>query len=142
LFGLILLNVVPAEVRAQLTEGAGDDGGINLVGNVLLRELSAPVTDDVENFVAERFGVQVDVDIGGFQLQLGRRLQAEGQWLGQTVSSDSATTTTNTTSGNDALRVRLLLFDHMPYAVGRSVSVEGRVGVTSDLRLSYRVFED
>jgi hypothetical protein len=88
-------------------------------------------------------GLDVNIDvISGWQLQLGRRLVIEGQGLlsQTTTTTDTASTTGTTTIGTDALRVRLLLFDHLP--LGRSLSAEGRFGTTSDLRLSWRLFEE
>jgi hypothetical protein len=57
-----------------------------------------------------------------------------------TTDSTASTSASTTTTSTDAVRVRLLLWDHLP--VGRALSAEGRFGVASDLRLSWRIFEE
>ena len=141
LFAYILFGVIPS-----------DAGGANLVSTSVdvasraaLRELAAPVNREVESLVESGLGLDVNIDVvSGFQLQLGQRLVLEGPGLlSQAPVADTTTTTTTaatTSVTTDAVRVRLLLFDHLP--VGRALSAEGRFGVASDLRLSWRLFEE
>jgi hypothetical protein len=134
LFALIFFKVVPGDVVSRLASGTNtDNGGVNTVSNLLVRELAAPVTDEVESFANKRLGLDVQLDVGGVQLQLGKRLSLESTFFPTTSSS------TTTTQGNEAVRVRFLLLDHLPW--GRSLAGDGRFGTTSDLRLTYRVFE-
>ncbi len=141
LFAYILFGVIPS-----------DAGGANLVSTSVdvasraaLRELAAPVNREVESLVENGLGLDVNIDVvSGFQLQLGQRLVLEGPGLlSQAPVADTTTTTTTaatTSATTDAVRVRLLLFDHLP--IGRALSAEGRFGVASDLRLSWRLFEE
>lgn len=140
LFAYILFGVVPtSESGASLVSTS-----VDVASRAALRELAAPVNREVESLVESGLGVDVNIDVvSGFQLQLGRRLVLEGpglfsQALATTDSTTSAATTG--TSGTDALRVRLLFYDHLP--LGRALSAEGRFGLVSDLRLSWRLYED
>jgi len=138
LFAHILFGVVPnTETGADLIGTS-----VDVASRAALRELAAPVNREVEALVESGLGVHVNIDVvSGFQLQLGRRLVLEGPGLlSQALgTSDSTTSTTAGTSGTDALRVRLLFYDHLP--IGRAVSAEGRFGLVSDLRLSWRLVE-
>jgi hypothetical protein len=138
LMAYILFGTIPADNSGTLV-GAS----VAIASRAALRELAAPVSAQLEELVGDA-GLDVNIDVvSGWQLQLGRRLVLEGQGIlaQSTASTDSTTTTTTSgTTGTDALRVRLLLFDHLP--VGRSLSAEGRFGATSDLRLAWRIFEE
>jgi hypothetical protein len=138
LFAHILFGVVPSsESGASLVSTS-----VDVASRAALRELAAPVNREVESLVERGLGVDVNIDVvSGFQLQLGRRLVLEGPGLFSLATSDSTTlAATNGTSGTDALRVRLLFYDHLP--LGRALSAEGRFGLVSDLRLSWRLYED
>lgn len=139
LFAYILFGVIPAQ-----------PGGADLVGTSVevasraaLRELTAPVNREVEALVESNLGVDVNIDVvSGFQVQLGRRVVLEGpglQALAVGDSTTSASASTTNTSGTEAVRVRLLFYDHLP--VGRALSADGRFGLISDLRLSWRLYE-
>jgi hypothetical protein len=139
LFAYILFGVIPAQ-----------PGGADLVGTSVevasraaLRELTAPVNREVEALVESNLGVDVNIDVvSGFQVQLGRRVVLEGPGLQALVVGDSTTSasaSTTNTSGTEAVRLRLLLYDHLP--VGRALSWDGRFGLISDLRLSWRLYE-
>ena len=138
LFAYVLFGTVPS------SDGGFVNTGVDVASRAALRELAAPVSDELEQLAQSQLGLDVNIDVvSGWQVQLGRRLVVEGQgFLSQGISgTDSATTTTTTsTNGTDALRVRLLFYDHLP--IGKSVSAEGRFGAISDLRLSFRVFEE
>jgi hypothetical protein len=138
LMAFILFGTVPAD-----TSGTFVGASVAVAQRAALRELAAPVSQQLEQIVGNA-GLDFNIDVvSGWQLELGRRLVLEGQGLlsQQLGATDSTTTTTTTgTSGTDALRVRLLLYDHLP--VGRALSAEGRIGTTSDLRLSWRLFEE
>jgi hypothetical protein len=140
LFAHILFGVVPtSESGASLVRTS-----VDVASRAALRELAAPVNREVESLVESGLGVDVNIDVvSGFQLQLGRRLILEGPGLfSQALATSDSTTSAATTgtSGTDALRVRLLLYDHLP--LGRAWSVEGRFGLVSDLRFSWRLYED
>ena len=138
LFAHILFGVVPSsESGASLVSTS-----VDVASRAALRELAAPVNREVESLVESGLGVDVNIDVvSGFQLQLGRRLVLEGPGLFSLATSDSTTlAATNGSSGTDALRVRLLFYDHLP--LGRALSAEGRFGLVSDLRLSWRLYED
>jgi hypothetical protein len=138
LFAHILFGVVPAQ-----------PGGADLVGTSVevasraaLRELTAPVNREVEALLESNLGINVNVDlVSGFQVQLGRRVVLEGPGLQALTVTDSTTSSTSNTnaSGTEAVRVRLLFYDHLP--VGRALSADGRFGLISDLRLSWRLYE-
>ncbi len=138
LFAYVLFGTVPA----------GDGGFVSTGANVAARaawaELTAPVSDELEQIALNEFGLDANIDVvSGWQLQLGRRLVVEGQGFlsqGLTTTDSATTTTTTATNGTDALRVRLLFYDHLP--LGKAISAEGRFGAASDLRLSYRLFEE
>ncbi len=133
LFAYILFGTLPAH------DGGLVDAGVDVARQAALRELAAPVSEELTQLAEKQLGLDVNIDVvSGWQLQLGRRLVLEGGFFNQTTTTDSATSS-STTNGTDALRVRLLFFDHLPF--GRSLSAEGRIGVTSDLRLSFRLFE-
>ena len=139
LFAHILFGVVPADA------GGADlvSTSVDVASRAALSELAAPVNQELESLIESGLGLDVNIDVAsGVQLQLGGRLVLEGPGLlsGSLTTTDSTTSAATTgTSGTDALRVRLLFYDHLP--VGRALSVEGRFGVVSDLRLSWRVFE-
>lgn|GEM_PF-1185788 len=140
LFAHILFGVVPtSESGASLVSTS-----VDVASRAALRELAAPVNREVESLVESGLGVDVNIDVvSGFQLQLGRRLVLEGPGLfSQALATSDSTTSVATTgtSGTDALRVRLLFYDHLP--LGRALSAEGRFGLVSDLRLSWRLYED
>ncbi len=140
LFAYILFGVVPtSESGASLVSTS-----VDVASRAALRELAAPVNREVESLVESGLGVDVNIDVvSGFQLQLGRRLVLEGPGLfSQALATSDSTTSAATTgtSGTDALRVRLLFYDHLP--LGRALSAEGRFGLVSDLRLSWRLYED
>jgi hypothetical protein len=138
LFALILFGTVPA--------GGGDNvsAGLDVASRAALRELTAPVSDELEQLAQAQLGLDLNVDlVSGVQLQLGRRLVVEGQGFfapGATTSTDAATSAGQVTNNTDAVRVRLLFFDHLP--IGRALSAEGRFGAVSDLRLSFRLYEE
>lgn len=139
LFAYILFGTVPAQ------DGGLVDAGVDVARQAALRELAAPVSEELTLIAERELGLDVNIDVvSGWQLQLGRRLVLEGQGLGTatTTTTDAATATASTqsTNGTDALRVRLLLYDHLP--LGRSLSFEGRFGATADVRLSFRIFEN
>ena len=138
LMAFILFGTIPAD-----TQGTFVGASVAVAQRAALRELAAPVSQQIEQLVGNA-GLDFNIDVvSGWQLELGRRLVLEGQGLltQQLGATDSTTTTATTgTTGTDALRVRLLLYDHLP--VGRSLSAEGRFGATSDLRLSWRLFEE
>jgi hypothetical protein len=140
LFAYILFGVVPS------TDGGADlvSTSVDVASRAALRELTAPVNREVEDLVERGLGLDVNIDVvSGFQVQLGQRLVLEGPGLllqAATSDSTSSTTASTTTTSTDAFRVRLLLFDHLP--VGRALSAEGRFGVASDLRFSWRIFEE
>lgn len=140
LFAYILFGVVPS------TDGGADlvSTSVDVASRAALRELAAPVNREMEDLVERGLGLNVNIDVvSGFQVQLGQRLVLEGPGLllqAATTDSTSSTTANTTTTSTDAVRVRLLLFDHLP--VGRALSAEGRFGVASDLRLSWRIFEE
>jgi hypothetical protein len=135
LFALMFFNVVPPDVIARLSDGAGNSG-VNTVTNLFVQELAAPVTGEVENWAYNRFGLDVQLGVGDVQLQLGKRLSVEGTL---NLSSTNTTTATGTAVNNDNVRVRLLLLDHLPW--GRSIAGDGRFGASTDLRLTFRIFE-
>lgn len=137
LFAYVLFGTVPAA-----SDGGFVNTGVEVASRAALRELAAPVSDELEQIAQNQFGLDVNIDVvSGWQLQLGRRLVLEGQGFQGLGGTDSATaTTTGATNGTDALRMRLLFYDHLP--VGKSVSAEGRLGAASDLRLSFRLFEE
>lgn len=135
LFAYILFGTVPAQ------DGGLVSAGVDVARQAALRELAAPVSEELTLLAERQLGLNVNIDVvSGWELQLGQRLVIEGQgFLTQTTQpSDSATSATS--GGTDALRVRLLFFDHLP--LGKSLSLEGRLGVTSDVRLSFRLFEE
>lgn len=141
LFAYILFGVIPSDA------GGADlvSTSVDVASRAALRELAAPVNREVESLVESGLGLDVNIDVvSGFQVQLGQRLVLEGPGLlSQAPVADTTTTTTTaatTSVTTDAVRVRLLLFDHLP--VGRALSAEGRFGVASDLRLSWRLFEE
>ncbi|MBM4281205.1 MAG: hypothetical protein FJ137_10770 [Deltaproteobacteria bacterium] len=138
LLAFILFGTIPADTSATFV-GAS----VAVAQRAALRELAAPVSQQIEQIVGNA-GLDFNIDVvSGWQLELGRRLVLEGQGLlsQQLGATDSTTTATTTgTTGTDALRVRLLLYDHLP--IGRALSAEGRIGATSDLRLSWRLFEE
>jgi hypothetical protein len=138
LMAFILFGTVPADTQGTLV-GAS----VAVAQRAALRELAAPVSQQLEQIVGTA-GLDFNIDVvSGWQLELGRRLVLEGQGLltQQLGATDSTTTSSSSgTTGTDALRVRLLLYDHLP--VGRALSWEGRFGATSDLRLSWRLFEE
>lgn len=109
------------------------------------RDVAAPVTDELASMVASALGMKVELDLGGLRWQLGRRLQVESSFvLQQQVTSDVGTLTNGSTSSvtPDAIRVRMLIVDHLPTFLGRNLSLDGRSGSNgSDLRLSLRLFE-
>jgi hypothetical protein len=109
----------------------------------LMREAAAPLTAELEQLAQEALGVAVEIDPSGWRWQLGRRLQLEGAGflLQSNADATSATGTTTTTSAVDAVRLRLLILDHLP--IGKNLSLEGRSGPAGgDLRLSLRLFEE
>lgn len=141
LFAYILFGVIPSDA------GGADlvSTSVDVASRAALRELAAPVNREVESLVESGLGLDVNIDVvSGFQVQLGQRLVLEGPGLlSQAPVADTTTTTTTaatTSVTTDAVRVRLLLFDHLP--IGRALSAEGRFGVASDLRLSWRLFEE
>ena len=141
LFAYILFGVIPSDA------GGADlvSTSVDVASRAALRELAAPVNREVENLVESGLGLSVNIDVvSGFQVQLGQRLVLEGPGLlSQAPVADTTTTTTTAASTmvtTDSVRVRLLLFDHLP--VGQALSAEGRFGVASDLRLSWRLFEE
>jgi hypothetical protein len=138
LMAYILFGTVPSDASGTL---AGT--GVAVAQRAALRELALPVSMTIEQFVGN-VGLDFNIDVvSGWELELGRRLVLEGQGLlSQQLGATDSTTTASTTgtTGTDALRVRLLLYDHLP--LGRALSAEGRVGTTSDLRLAWRLIEE
>lgn len=118
-------------------------------------ELTSAFTRDLEQTFAEELGTDVQLQVfyddgrvsGGVRYALGRRIEIEGEAgiLGTAKTDD----TTPTSMGE--LRLRLLLLDHMPLKLGRQVAFVGQVrgasgtttsdAASSDLRLTYRIFE-
>ena len=95
---------------------------------------------EVESLLESGLGIDVNVDVVSLaaQVQLGRRLVLEGQLSAtQTVGTDS---TLAQTSGGATGSARLLLFDHLP--LGQALSLEGRLGLVSDVRMSWRLYEE
>lgn len=139
LFGHILFGIVPAQAGGADLVGTS----VEVASRAALRELTAPVNREVEALLENNLGVDVNIDlVSGFQVQLGRRVVVEGpglQALALTDSTASATSTNNTSSGTEAVRVRLLIYDHFP--VGRAWSVDGRIGLLRDVRLTWRLYE-
>ena len=136
LFAHILFGVIPQADAGSDLFGAGAEAA----RSAAFRELSAPVNREFESLVESGLGLDVNIDIVSLaaQVQLGRRLVLEGQLSAiQPVGTDS---TLSTTTGGTSGSVRLLLFDHLP--VGQSWSLEGRLGLVSDLRMSWRLFEE
>lgn len=117
-------------------------------------ELTSAFTRDIERTFSEELGTDVQLQVfyddgrvsGGVRYALGRRLEIEGEAgiLGQTTDANAPATT-------GELRLRLLVLDHMPLALGRHVAFVGQVkspsgttasdGASSDMRLTYRIFE-
>ncbi len=136
LFAHILFGIVPQSEAGADLFGAGADAA----RSAALRELSAPVNREVESLLASGLGIDVNVDLISLaaQVQLGRRLVLEGQLSAtQTVGTDS---TLAQTSGGATGSARLLLFDHLP--LGQALSLEGRLGLVSDVRMSWRLYEE
>lgn len=111
----------------------------------LMSEAAAPLTAELERLARETLGVAVEIDPSGWRWQLGRRLQLEGAGFllqsGQDTTSAALPTGTTTNTAADAVRLRLLIVDHL--ALGKNLSLEGRTGSAgSDLRLSLRLLED
>jgi hypothetical protein len=139
---LLALIVLGRSLQSSVTTG---DLGVAV--RALSHELTAAFTQEVEGLAQETLGVHVQLDLTGWRWQMGRRLSIEGPGLlsNLSVSSDVAATSsvssTSTPTG-DPVRLRLLIFDHLP--VGRDFAFEGRSYSTSqnDLRLSYRLFEE
>lgn len=136
LFAYVLFGTVPAA-----NDGGFVNTGVDVASRAALRELAAPVSDELEQ-IAQSVGLDANIDlVSGWQLQLGRRLVLEGQGFQGLGATDSATSATSgNTNGTDALRGRLLIWDHLP--VGKSLSFEGRLGTSSELRFSFRLFEE
>jgi hypothetical protein len=138
LFAHILFGVVPAQAGGADLVGTS----VEVASRAALRELTAPVNREVEALLESNLGVNVNIDlVSGFQVQLGRRVVLEGPGLQALTVTDATTSSTSTpnASGTEAVRVRLLFYDHLP--VGRALSADGRFGLISDLRLSWRLYE-
>ncbi len=121
-------------------------------------ELTAAFTRDLEETVREQFGTQIQFSLfyeagqvkGGVRYQLGDRIKFEGETGVQANATGNGDPSQPTGTGSNA-RLRLLLVDHFPsWWVGEEIAFQGEVqsGVgtsgsqaSSDLRLSYRVFE-
>lgn len=144
LLGLVLFGKSLDETVAE--------ADTSLAVRALMREAAAPITAELERLAQETLGVQVEIDPSGWRWQLGRRLQLEGAGflvqetataaagITDTTGSISVTTTSTNNTAIDAVRLRLLIFDHLP--VGKNLSLEGRSStVGGDLRLSLRLFE-
>jgi hypothetical protein len=130
-------------------------GDTNVAVRALLREATAPLTRELEDALLSNFGVDVELDATGWRWQLGRRLELEG--AGILIESSEQTTTAATAAGStaagaspsstpssystDAVRLRFLVLDHLPF--GRNLSFESRAGLGgSEVRLSLRLFEE
>jgi hypothetical protein len=139
LFAYVLFGIVPAQAGGADLVGTS----VEVASRAALRELTAPVNREVEALLESNLGVDFNIDlVSGFQVQLGRRVVLEGpglQALALTDSTASATSIPNAASGTEAVRVRLLFYDHFP--VGRAFSLDGRIGLLSDARLTWRVYE-
>ncbi len=131
---------------------------VNIALRALTSEATAPVTAELEQLAQQTFGGEVNLDIGGWRWQLGRRLQLEGPGLivnqqgaqgltyvntaATTATSGTATTLNAASTTDQGVRLRLLIYDHLP--IGKNLSLEGSTGGPSggDLRLSLRLFEE
>ncbi|HEY4223608.1 MAG TPA: translocation/assembly module TamB domain-containing protein, partial [Myxococcota bacterium] len=144
-------------------------GGVDtsVAVRALMSEAAAPLTAELEQLAQTTLGVTLEIDPGGWRWQLGRRLQLEGPGLtfgtttstttsttGSTSTTTATTTYTNTTgaglttataadpaSAEDAVRLRLLILDHLGF--GKNLSLVGGASSSagSDLRLSLRFIE-
>lgn len=133
-------------------------GDLSADPDAALRAVSSELTSDVsrelEQAIQNNFGAALQVNLfaestqagAGIRYEVGSRLDVEGE---TGVAYGNGTNNLGGLAGQ--VRVRLLLFDHLPGLLGEEAAVEGQIrtsgAVASDatrgeLRLTWRVFEE